>query len=260
MDPPYESSNTMTAFRIIESALEKGIDVNVFAFEGAVSLSSAEPAGASEPGQGHLGRGGEAPLDPGLRRRGSSRLAAESGAKLDWVNCGFCVDERGADNWVEGPRRGGPAGLRQVPRRIHQDPRHRDQVGDPSCRRDVLSVIDTAYRACQEEQDDAGLWFSAAVKNAGVDMTILLTGNAVSYAVEGHRTDAFAVAGGRVEHPFDPPRDIERMARKGVGFFTVREDLEERGIDPDRLVDAVEAISRSQLPDLIEEYDAIWHW
>ena len=42
MDPPYESSNTMTAFRIIESALKKGIDVTAFAFEGAVNLSFAE--------------------------------------------------------------------------------------------------------------------------------------------------------------------------------------------------------------------------
>ena len=44
----------------------------------------------------------------------------------------------------------------------------------------VLSVIDTAYRACQEEQDDAGLWFSAAVNNAGVDMTIPLGRSAES--------------------------------------------------------------------------------
>jgi len=36
MDPPYESPNTTTAMRIIESALRKGIHVNVFAYEGAV--------------------------------------------------------------------------------------------------------------------------------------------------------------------------------------------------------------------------------
>jgi len=28
--------------------------------------------------------------------------------RLDWVNCGLCVDERGAGNWIEGPRRGSP--------------------------------------------------------------------------------------------------------------------------------------------------------
>ena len=36
---------------------------------------------------------------------------AGSGPKLDWVNCGLCVDERGAGDWIEGPRRGGPGDL-----------------------------------------------------------------------------------------------------------------------------------------------------
>ena len=124
----------------------------------------------------------------------------------------------------------------------------------------VLSVIDTAYRACQEEQDDAGLWFSAAVNNAGVDMTILLTGNAVNYAVQDHRADALAIGGGRVAHPFDPVRNIERLAEKGVNVLLIREDVEARGIGEDRLIEAVEAISRSQLPDLLEKHDDIWHW
>ena len=35
-------------------------------------------------------------------------LAKEQGVKLDWINCGLCVDERGAGNWIDGPRRGGP--------------------------------------------------------------------------------------------------------------------------------------------------------
>ena len=35
-------------------------------------------------------------------------MASKKGVKLDWVNCGLCVDERGAGDWIEGPRRGGP--------------------------------------------------------------------------------------------------------------------------------------------------------
>ncbi|MFT5049971.1 MAG: putative peroxiredoxin [Chlamydiales bacterium] len=126
--------------------------------------------------------------------------------------------------------------------------------------RKVLSVIDTAYRACQEEQDDAGLWFSAAVNNAGVDMTILLTGNAVNYAVQGHATSPLSVGGGVVAHPFDPGQDIERLTGKGISFFLIREDAEERGIDSDELINAVEAIPRSQLAKLVDSHDAIWHW
>jgi len=124
----------------------------------------------------------------------------------------------------------------------------------------VLSVIDTAYRACQEEQDDAGLWFSSAVNNSGVDMAILLTGNAVNYAVKGHTTTPLSVGGGTVPHPFDPGQDIERLAEKGINFFLIREDAEERGIESEQMTGAVEAIPRSNLAKLVDSYDAIWHW
>jgi hypothetical protein len=124
----------------------------------------------------------------------------------------------------------------------------------------VLSVIDSAYRACQEEQDDAGLWFSAAVKNAGVNMTILLTGNAVNYAVEGSSETPFTVAGGRIEHPFVPAHDLERMSRTGVEIFLLREDAEERGLDVDSLLGVVTVIPRSRLAGLFGQYDSIWHW
>ncbi len=34
--------------------------------------------------------------------------AAKNGGKIDWVNCGLCVDERGAAESVDGVRRGTP--------------------------------------------------------------------------------------------------------------------------------------------------------
>lgn len=107
MDPPYEWSNTLTAFRMIESALKKGHDVNVFAFEGAVSLSFAEQQGHPNPVHGTTAEDEKHPLTKDFVA-GLFALAKDKGAKLDWVNCGFCVDERGAGNWVDGPRRGGP--------------------------------------------------------------------------------------------------------------------------------------------------------
>jgi tRNA 2-thiouridine synthesizing protein D len=36
------------------------------------------------------------------------RTATAKGVKLDWVNCGLCVDERGAGEAIEGIRRGSP--------------------------------------------------------------------------------------------------------------------------------------------------------
>lgn len=125
----------------------------------------------------------------------------------------------------------------------------------------VLSVIDTAYRAAQEEQDDAGLWFSAAVKNAGIeDLSILLTGNAVNYVVKDHETGAMKMGGGTIEYPFNPPGDIQRMADKGVTFYLIREDADQRGIDASTMIGCVEQISRTQLADFVDQFDSIWHW
>jgi len=107
MDPPYESGNSTTAFRIIESALKKGHNVNVFAYEGAVALSIADQKAHPNPVHGTTAKEENHPLTRSFVA-GLFDLAKENGAILDWVNCGFCVDERGAGNWIEGPRRGGP--------------------------------------------------------------------------------------------------------------------------------------------------------
>jgi tRNA 2-thiouridine synthesizing protein D len=37
--------------------------------------------------------------------------ATANGGKVDWINCGFCVDERGAFDAIDGVRRGGPPNL-----------------------------------------------------------------------------------------------------------------------------------------------------
>ena len=42
---------------------------------------------------------------------GMMNTAKERGAVFDWVNCGLCVDERGASDAIDGVRRGTPADL-----------------------------------------------------------------------------------------------------------------------------------------------------
>jgi tRNA 2-thiouridine synthesizing protein D len=103
MDPPYESANTTTAMRIIESALKKGIGVNVFAYEGAVCLPLAEQKPHANPVKGTSVEEEDHPTTNKL----VAALLALGG--LEWVNCGLCVDERGAANVIEGVKRGGPA-------------------------------------------------------------------------------------------------------------------------------------------------------
>ncbi len=107
MDPPYESANSTTAFRIISAALKKGIHVNVFAMKGAVCLASKDQAPHANPVKGTTVEEEEHPT---TRAFVSSLLKMGKGNPLlTWVNCGLCVDERGASNAVEGVKRGSPA-------------------------------------------------------------------------------------------------------------------------------------------------------
>ena len=107
MDPPYESANSTTAFRIISAALKKGIHVNVFAYEGAVYLPLNDQAPHANPVKG---TSVEEEEHPTTRSFVSSLLEIGNGSPLlTWINCGLCVDERGAANAVDGVKRGSPA-------------------------------------------------------------------------------------------------------------------------------------------------------
>ncbi|MEO1252974.1 MAG: DsrE family protein [Pseudomonadota bacterium] len=108
MDAPFEASRTATVLRLIDSAIDKGCNINVFAYEGAVYL----PFSLQAPhGNAVHGRNVEEEDHP-LPREWVAALiqkARRRGLVFDWVNCGLCVDERGAVESIEGVRRGSPA-------------------------------------------------------------------------------------------------------------------------------------------------------
>jgi tRNA 2-thiouridine synthesizing protein D len=118
MDPPFESARSTTALRLIDLALGRGHDVNVFAYEGAVALACARQKPHANAAHA---RDAEAEDHP-LPRQWISALferAAERGVRLRWVNCGLCVDERGVEEWVAGPERGAPADLARMLEESH---------------------------------------------------------------------------------------------------------------------------------------------
>lgn len=112
MDPPYESANTITAFRIMDAALKKSIAVNVFAYEGATALTVRDQKPHPNPVKNTSLEEEKHPLTKDMVQS-LFALSKELGVSFKWTNCGMCVDERGVGNWEEGPVRGGPANFAQ---------------------------------------------------------------------------------------------------------------------------------------------------
>ncbi len=107
MDGPYENERTVTALRLVDSALKKGHDVTVFAYEGAVSLTFAKQAPHANAVHGRDLAQEDHPL-PKDWAAALLKTAQDNGRKLEWVNCGLCVDERGVGEAIPGAKRGSP--------------------------------------------------------------------------------------------------------------------------------------------------------
>lgn len=110
MDPPYENARSTTALRLIDRALRRGYNVNVFAYEGAVGLAFAKQVPHANAMHGRDVAQEDHP-NPKEWVAALQKEAEKRGARLDWVQCGLCVDERGAGEWIAGLRRGSPNDL-----------------------------------------------------------------------------------------------------------------------------------------------------
>ena len=124
----------------------------------------------------------------------------------------------------------------------------------------ILQVIQSAYRATIEEQDDTIVWLAHMIKDNGGSPDVLLRGNAVNYAVKGQ--DASGLAFGDKQQT-QPPRiadDLTKLLEKGVGVFVVSDDLADRGLERSHLIAGVKPTSRDELPALFDSFDQVWHW
>lgn len=110
MDPPFENARSTTALRLIDLAARRGYRINVFAYEGAVYLPFAKQTQHANAVHGRSVEQENHPL-PRTWIAAVMQEAQRKGGLVDWVNCGLCVDERGAGEAIEGVRRGGPPDL-----------------------------------------------------------------------------------------------------------------------------------------------------
>jgi hypothetical protein len=124
----------------------------------------------------------------------------------------------------------------------------------------VVSIVDTAYRATLEEQDDTVVWFNHMLRQSGADITLLLTGNAVNYAVCGQQPPPLSFGTASIAFPPRLDQDLRKAIQAGVKLVLLRDDAEMRGIPASALMPEAEQISRAQLAAFLEGFDIVWHW
>jgi hypothetical protein len=124
-----------------------------------------------------------------------------------------------------------------------------------------LNIVESAYRAVMEEQDDTVLWLLAAMQGAGGAHTAVLRGNAVNYALAGQGAPGLTI--GQWKQTQAPKMDLDvadLIENRKIPVYVIEEDLAERGIGTDELVRGVKLLSRTALPALFAEFEIVSHW
>jgi hypothetical protein len=125
----------------------------------------------------------------------------------------------------------------------------------------TLNIVESAYRAVMEEQDDTILWLLAAMQAAGADHTVVLRGNAVNYAVAGQGAPGLAIGAWKQTQAPRMDHDlVDLIEKRKIPVFVIAEDLAERGIERGELVPGVELLSARMLPSKMAEYQLVSHW
>ena len=125
----------------------------------------------------------------------------------------------------------------------------------------TLNIVESAYRAVMEEQDDTILWLLAAMQGAGADHTVVLRGNAVNYAVAGQGAPGLTVGEWKQTQAPKMDRDVlDLIEKRRIPVYVIAEDLANRGIEHGELVPGVELLSLKALPALFAEFALVSHW
>ena len=124
----------------------------------------------------------------------------------------------------------------------------------------VLNIIETAYRATLEEQDDPVVWIIHAMKGAGADHSVILRGNAVNYSVMAQGVPPLMFGDRAQRHAPRIAEQVASLIAKGIDVMVVRECLDTRGIAEEELMGGLKIVRQAALPKVMNEFDQVWHW
>jgi intracellular sulfur oxidation DsrE/DsrF family protein len=124
----------------------------------------------------------------------------------------------------------------------------------------TLNIVESAYRATIEEQDDTIVWLMHAMKGAGAALDVVLRGDAVNYAARGQDAGGLSFGNWRQTEPPRIAEQLAGLAAKGVTVYALAEDIDTRGLAAADLMPGIELLRLPALAALLPHYDRVWHW
>ncbi len=124
----------------------------------------------------------------------------------------------------------------------------------------ALNIISAAYRGTLEEQDDTIVWITHAMKGAGADLDVLLRASAVNYASKGQEVPPLSFGDRTQKNSPHIAEDVSGLIAKGIEVYILDEDIAERGLADDDLIEGLTRVKRAEVPALLDKYDHIWAW
>ena len=68
------------------------------------------------------------------------------------------------------------------------------------------------------------------------------------------------MGGKALTHPPDLGRDLGLVRAQGARIFAVQDDLDDRGIVAEELIEGIECVPEAGLGALMGDYQALWAW
>ncbi|MBA6413885.1 DsrE family protein [Parahaliea sp. F7430] len=124
----------------------------------------------------------------------------------------------------------------------------------------VLQIVEQAFRATGEEQDDTILWLSRSMRAVGAELHLLLNGNAAYYAVQQGHLPPLRFGHWQQSHPANIEQDLQALIDSGVTVSVVEEALVERGLAQKPSIKGLQRLPRKALASLYNSVDQVWQW
>lgn len=123
-----------------------------------------------------------------------------------------------------------------------------------------LAIIERSFYGTIEKQYDENLWLAHVLKKMGDELSLLLRGNAVLYAISGSEPSPLHIGDISLHHLPDYYQSLQNLVAADVDVFIIADDCYRLNIKPADLYSAVKVVSEAYMACLLETFDNIWFW